>query len=202
MTSSGAIRCSSAEWEGRNIPFFTAQMAGNSLRQVSTLGRRQDPSRGVGVEQAEGDVCPLGDVAEHLSHSLEGPGLEVRWDEETDVGTGGGRMLGQLDGLEDVRAGRAGLDQRPGLDGSSRVDGDLQEPLALLGAQRPALADKATDPNPIVVQRPDAMGDQAPQCLLVHTLAAWTAERGVEGVDDAPKRVGSPFTSICCAGHG
>ena len=110
-------------------------------------------------------------------------------------------MLGQLDGLEDVRAGRAGLDQRPGLEGPGRIDGDLQEPLALLRAQRPALTDEPTDPEPIVIQRPDAMGDQAAQRLLVDVLPAGAAERGVEGVDDATKRVRSPVTSVCCVGH-
>ncbi len=177
-------------------------MAWNSpARSAHWAGVRIHPAR-VRVEQPERDVCPLGDVTEGLSNGLVGAGLEVRRDEEANVGTGGGRMLGQLDGLEDVRTGRAGLDQRPWLEGTSHIDGDLQEPLALLGAHRPALADEAANPDPIVVQRPDAMGDQAPQRLLVDALAAGTAERCVEGVDDAPKRVGSPFTSVCCAGHG
>ena len=99
-----------------------------------------------------------------------------------------------------VLAGQASINA-PGLRASSRIDGDLQEPLALLRAQRPALADEPTDPDPIMVQRPDAMGDQAPQRPLVDALAPATAERGVEGVDDATKRVRSPVTSVCCAGH-
>ena len=162
MTSSGAIRWSSAEWEGRNIPFFTAQMAENSCaKSAHWAGVRIHPAACVLNNPSAMSVL-LDDIAEHLSDGFEGAGLEVRWDEEADVGTGGRGMLGQFDGLEDVRAGRAGLDQRSGLEGPSRIDGDLQEPLALRRAEGPALADEPTDPNPIVVQTPRCSGRPGP----------------------------------------
>ena len=134
--------------------------------QSSTFVRCQNPAGGVGVEQTEGDIGPVRDVAQQLPGRFVAPRLEVGRDQEADVRSRRRRVLRQLDRLEHVRAGRAGLDECARLDGPDLFDRYLQESLALGRRQRPALPDESAHPDPVVVQGADAVGDERTERLL------------------------------------
>src|SRR5207249_147486 len=96
-----------------------------------------------------------------------------------------------------------GLDDRVGPDGTGLFDPDLEEALSLLGAQCPVLTDQPADPDSVVVERADAMLDEAARRVLVDAFPTGTAERRVEGVDHSSERARCPVTCLrgLCHGH-
>ncbi len=201
MTSSGTRRCNAARVSRAEHPVLDSADGWELIDQAGALVGRQDPACGVSVEQTERDVSPLTDVAKHLTGGFVSAGLEVWRDQEADVRPGRRGVPGQLDGFEDVRARRAGLDERIGLDGPGLLDRHLQEALALGGGEGPVFADKPADPDPVMVKSAHTVGHEGAQRVLVDLLAAGAAEGGVEGVDHPPERPGGPGAGLCCVCH-
>ena len=169
--------------------------------QPGALVRCQDPAGRVGVEQAEGDVRPLDHVAEHLAGGLVTAGLEVGRDDEADIRADGRRVPGQLDGLQDVGARRAGLDQRSRLHGADLLHADLQHPLALGRRQRPVLADQASHPDPVMAEGAQAVPDEGAERTFIDALPTRTAEGRVERVDEPSQCPRSPLPGLACSCH-
>jgi hypothetical protein len=89
-------------------------------------------------------------------------------------------MVGELDDLEDVGARRTGLDEGTRLDLPGLRHRHLEQPLALFGTQRPCFPTQASDPDPIMIEGPEAVGDQSAEGILVDVLAPRATERCIQ----------------------
>ena len=183
--------------------FLGGADGGNPVRDQSHVFRGEHVAGRRRVEHAESDVGAVGDVLEEAQHALAAVHLHRRRLQVADVGTGGLRVLGQLEAVLGRGGAGAGLDHGVRGDRACLLDRHLEQLPAFVHRQRPPLGDPAGEPEHRVPEVADAVPDECPVGVEVDVVTVGAAERRVQRVADAVQTArGGPVLRVTCSRHG